>query len=46
MGYTLFKIFKKELYLPSPFAKSGDIFWPDFPKFNFFDNQGVVNWED
>ena len=29
---SLFKIFKKEIYLPSPFAKSDDIFWPDFPQ--------------
>ena len=28
--YTQFKIFKKELHLPSPFAKTGDLFWPDF----------------
>ena len=25
-----FKIFKKELHLPSPFAKTGNLFWPDF----------------
>ena len=35
-----FKIFKKELHLPSPFAKTGDLFWPDFPKFYFFVDQG------
>ena len=38
-----FKIFKKELYIPSPFAKTGDLFWPDFPKFCFFVNQGGAN---
>ena len=27
-----FKIFKKELHLPSPSAKTGDLFWPDFPQ--------------
>ena len=28
-----FKIFNKELvHLPSPFAKTGDLFWPDFPQ--------------
>ena len=43
---SLFKIFKKELYLPSPFVKSGDIFWPDFPEFHIFDNQGCVNRKD
>ena len=31
-----FKIFKKELHLPSPFTKIGDLFWPDFPRFRFF----------
>ena len=25
-----FKIFKKELHLPSRFAKTGNLFWPDF----------------
>ena len=30
--YAQFKIFKKELHLPSPFAKTGDLFWPDFPQ--------------
>ena len=36
-----FKIFKKELHLPSPFAKTGDFFWPDFHRFRFFVNRGV-----
>ena len=35
-----FKIFKKELHLTSPFAKTGDLFWTDFPKFHFFVDQG------
>ena len=33
---TQFKIFKKELHLLSPFTKTGNLFWPDFPKFCFF----------
>ena len=41
-----FKIFKKELHLPSPFAKTGDLFWPDFPKFHFFVDQGGANRKD
>ena len=41
-----FKIFKKELHLPSPFAKTGDLFWPDFPKFRYFGYQGGVNPKD
>ena len=24
------------LHLPSPFAKTGNLFWPDFPRFRFF----------
>ena len=36
-----FKIFKKKLHLPSPFTKTGELFWPDFPKFHFFVDQGV-----
>ena len=38
--------FKKELHLPSPFAKAGDLFWPDFPRFRFFVYQGVANRKD
>ena len=38
---TQFKIFKKELHLPSPFTKTGDLFWSDFPKF-----QGSANQRD
>ena len=30
MSCTQFKTFKKELHLPSPFLKIGDLFWPDF----------------
>ena len=41
-----FIIFKKELHLPSPFAKTGDLFWPDFPRFRFFVYQGGANWKD
>ena len=33
-------LFKKELHLPSPFAKTGELFWPDFPRFRFFIYQG------
>ena len=43
---TQFKNFKKELHLPSPFAKTGDLFWPDFPKFHFFVDQGGAKWKD
>ena len=41
-----FKIFKKELHLPSPFAKTGSLFWPDFPRFRFFVYQGGANRKD
>ena len=34
------KIFKKELHRPSEFAKTGELFWPDFPRSQFF----VYNW--
>ena len=43
---TQFKIFIKELHLPSPFAKAGDLFWLDFPKFHFFVDQGGPNRKD
>ena len=41
-----FKIFKKELHLPSRFAKTGNLFWPDFPKFPSFVYHGGANWKD
>ena len=41
-----YKIFKKELHLPSPFAKTGDLFWPDILKFHWFFYQGGANRKD
>ena len=38
--HTQFKTLKKELHLPSPFAKTVYLFWPDFPKLHFFVDQG------
>ena len=43
---TQFKIYKKELHLPSPFTKTGNLFWPNFPRFHFFVYQGGANWKD
>ena len=44
---TQFKIFKEELHLPSPFvAKTGNLFWSDFPRFRFFVYQGGANRKD
>ena len=34
------------IHIPSPFAKTGDLFWPDFPRFNFFIYQGGANRKD
>ena len=34
---------KKKLHLPSPFAKTDDLFWPDFRKLHFFvDQAGAI----
>ena len=41
-----FKFFKKELHLPSLFAKTGDLFWPDFPKFHILVDQEGANRKD
>ena len=38
---TQFKIFKKELHLPSPIAKTGDVFCQISQKLHFFVYQGV-----
>ena len=38
---TQFKIFRKEFHLPSPFAKTGYLFWPDFLEVRFFVYQGL-----
>ena len=44
--HVQFKIFRKELYLPSPFAKSGDLFWPDYPQIPLFCSSGGCDWKD
>ena len=44
---TRFKIFKKELHLPSPFTKTGNLFWPDFTEVRFFvyqEGPNQKNW--
>ena len=43
---TRFKIFKKELHLSSPFAKTGDFFGHISPDFAFFVHQGGANQKD
>ena len=40
-GLHCSKFSKRNYTFPLPFAKTGELFWPDFPKFHFFDNQGV-----
>ena len=45
-GYPHSLKYKKKLHLPSPFAKTNDLFWPDFPKLHFFVEHWDAIWGD
>ena len=45
--YTVQNFQKGIIHLPSTlFAKTGVLFWPDFPRFRFFVYQGDANRKD